>query len=137
MVAEAISWSRTPWHDRARVKGAGVDCAQYPIAVFHAVGLIPDIRPVYDRQWALHNDRELYIEWILEMGAVEITRGTVQRGDLGVWKYGKAHSHGAIILDPPIVIHALNGVGVVMEDMDRKEELKTRSSRFFTFWGPK
>jgi hypothetical protein len=47
VIAEARSWIGTPFHDRARVKGAGVDCLQLLIASYHAAGLLPDLRPDY------------------------------------------------------------------------------------------
>lgn len=41
------SWRRTPFHDRARVKGAGVDCVNFVVAVYDETGfnhrlIVPD-----------------------------------------------------------------------------------------------
>lgn len=134
VVAEAMTWERTPWHHRARVKGAGVDCAQFPAAVYEAVGLIPHIDPEYQMQWALHHREELFIEWVLKCGAVEIQRHQVDRGDLGLWKYGRTFSHGGIFVSKEQIIHAVTNGGVSLDEIDRREDLRTYERRFFTMW---
>ena len=40
LVDAARSWLNTPYHHKARVKGAGVDCAQLLIGVYTDAGLI-------------------------------------------------------------------------------------------------
>lgn len=42
VVAEAKTWIGTGFHHEARIKGAGVDCAQLLIAVFSACGFVPE-----------------------------------------------------------------------------------------------
>lgn len=135
IVAEALTWEGTPYHHRARVKGVGVDCAQYPAAVYHAVGLVPDLRPQYDSEWFLHRDEELYLEWV-RPHAREISREELAPGDFVIWKFGRTFSHGAIVIEPPVVIHAvMAGRAVIRADMDRDEELRTRPALFFTLFG--
>lgn len=134
VVAEAMTWLTTPWMHAARVKGAGVDCAQLPAAVYAATGVIPAIEPTYAEQWGLHRDRELYVEWVLRFGR-EIGRADLGPGDLVLWKYGRTFSHGAIVVDPPTVIHAWRMArGVTLDNMDQHEELRTRPARFFSLW---
>lgn len=145
VVAEAMSWLRTPYHHRARVKGAGVDCAQFPIAVYGAAGEIPDVRPDYPIQWHLHRDAERYLEHVERFarlisekarGADEPivgTRPTV--GDFAVWRFGRTFSHGAIVLnDEGDVIHAHVGRAVEIGNMFRDEELRVRPVRFYSVW---
>lgn len=63
IVEEARSWLGTPYHHHAMVKGAGVDCAMLLVAVYGAVGLLPegfDPRP-YPQDWHLHRDCERYL----------------------------------------------------------------------------
>jgi cell wall-associated NlpC family hydrolase len=137
LVAEALSWEATPYHERARIKGVGVDCAQFPAAVYEAVGLIPHIEPDYCAQWMLHRDEERFLAWVLPH-AREIGRELLGPGDFGIWKFGRTFSHGAIVIDPPVVIHAvIRGGGVIRGDMDRDIELATRAARFFTLFGGK
>lgn len=138
VVAEARTWLRTPYHPGAQVKGAGVDCAHLPLAVYVAVGVIPptDVGE-YPTDWHLHRDDERYLGWVQRF-AREISRADIQPGDFGLWRYGRAYSHGAIIIDPPVIIHACREAQIVtLENMDLKEDLKPggRPARFFSAWG--
>jgi len=135
VVAEAISWELTPYHHRARVKGVGVDCAQFPAAVYEAVGLIPRVAPEYSPQWMLHRDEEQFLGWVRRF-AREIDRADVGPGDFAIWKYGRCFSHGAIVIDLPEIIHAvILGGGVVRGNADRDQELCSRPVKFFTLFG--
>ena len=132
IVAEAISWERTPYHPHARVKGVGVDCAMLPALVFEATGHCPEVNPEYSEQWMNHRDEELYLAEIRKW-AREIDREQLGSGDLVVWKFGRVYSHSAIVIDPPIVIHAvIQGGAVIRADMDRDAELVSRPRRYFT-----
>jgi len=139
VIREAQSWLLTPYHHQARLKGVGVDCAQLPIAVYSAAGLIEAPNPAYVRDWHMHRGEELFIAWVLQY-AREIERSAIQPGDLGVWKYGRTHSHGAIVLPNDQVIHAVLPRGVEYGNLVRDEDLRPeveggRSARFFTLWG--
>lgn len=134
VAAEARTWLRTPYHHRGRIKGVGVDCALFPASVYEAVGLIDHVDPAYVQDWHLHRNRDLFVEWVLRVGAREIPRDAVGMGDLGVWRWGRAFSHGAIVLTPPQVIHSYVEVGVTLDDMNSHEELRRREARFFSFW---
>lgn len=131
---EALTWLRTPYHHHGRVKGAGVDCGQLLAAVYETAGLISHIEPRYVQDWHLHRDRNLFLEFIVDAGAREIDREEIGMGDLGVWKWGRAYSHGAIVLSPPQVIHSYVEVGVTIDDITSHEELRRREARFFSFW---
>jgi cell wall-associated NlpC family hydrolase len=134
IVAEALSWERTPYHELARIKGVGVDCAQFPAAVYEAVGLIPHVAPAYTPQWMLHRDEEQFLGWV-RLYAREIGREDIGPGDFAIWKYGRCYSHGAIVLEAPQVIHAvILGGGVCRADMDRDVELASRAVKFFTLF---
>ena len=135
IVREALSWERTPYHPLARIKGIGVDCAQFPAAVYETVGLIPHIAPSYSPQWMLHRDEEHYLGWVRRF-AREIARDALAPGDFAIWKFGRCYSHGAIVIDPPDVIHAvIVGGGVIRANIDRDEDLRARPARYFTLFG--
>lgn len=135
VVAEALSWENTKYHHRARVKGVGVDCAQFPAAVYEAVGLIPHLDPDYSPQWMMHRDEEQFLGWVSRF-AREIEREEVGPGDFAIWRFGRCYSHGAVVLDPPEVIHAvILGGGVVRGNMDRDSDLASRPVKFFTLFG--
>ncbi|BCA57676.1 hydrolase [Sphingomonas sp. HMP6] len=134
VVTEALSWELTPYHERARIKGVGVDCAQFPAAVYEAAGMIPHIEPDYNPQWMLHRDEEQYLGWVRTY-AREIERAAVGPGDFAIWKFGRCFSHGAIVIALPEVIHAvIAGNGVLRGNADRDEELRSRAVKFFTLF---
>lgn len=133
VVEEAKTWLRTPYRHYARFKGFGADCAQMPIAVYSACGIIPDVDPSYTKQWHLNRGEELYLEWVRQF-AVEIPEDQLGPGDFMVWRWGRTYSHGGIVLTPPKIIHAYVGIGVTIDDYSRHEELKHRPRLAFTVW---
>lgn len=136
VVAEALSWKGTPWHHMARLKGVGVDCAQFPAAVYEAAGLIAHVEPDYPQQWMMHRERELFVEWVEKVGGREIERAAILPGDLGLWKFGRTFSHGGIFISQEQIIHAMVRAGVQVDEVDRHVDLLNREGRFFTLWGP-
>lgn len=136
IVAEAKTWLRTPFRDCARVKGAGIDCAQFIAAVYERVlGRSIDIDP-YSPQWHLHKDRELYVEGLLAHGCREIEGPEVLPGDIVLYHQGRCYSHGAIVITwPTQIIHAVKLMGgVVYSDTLRDKFLTNRRRRFFSFF---
>jgi cell wall-associated NlpC family hydrolase len=135
VLQEALSWLGTPYHHAARVKGAGVDCGQFPSAVFTSQGVVKPFRiPVYPPDWCKHRDDERYLNIVLSMGH-EIP-GPPLPGDMAVWRWGRAYSHGAIVLEwPRIIIHAYVGLGVTLADAAADQNLAGRPVRFFSPWG--
>ena len=134
IVAEALSWLGTPYAHRQRLKGVGVDCAQLPLAVYAAAGLIGQAEVgAYASQWHLHRSEELYLAHVQALGGREIARAAAQPGDLALWRYGRTFSHGAILVGPGgRVVHAVQGLGVVLADLDADEDLRRRPVRLFT-----
>ena len=139
VVAEAESWHRTPYHDCQRLKGAGVDCAQYPAAVYHGVGLIAEV-PLfhYSPQWHINQREELYLQ-VVRSYATEIS-GPPLPGDFVIYKVGHCHAHGAIVIAWPRIIHAVKGRGVVFGDglnePFAKQLLRDRDPLFFSLFTP-
>jgi NlpC/P60 family putative phage cell wall peptidase len=135
VVNEAMSWISTPYHHRACLKGVGVDCAQLPIGVWSSVGLIEKFDTGdYPADWHLHRQEERYAG-IVQRFAAEITAEEAQPADLILFRFGRAYSHGAIIVEPGIVVHAVRQDGcVTLGDLDRDAQLIGRPRRFFSFW---
>jgi cell wall-associated NlpC family hydrolase len=155
LVAEARVWLRTPYHHMGRVKGAGVDCATLLAEVYASAGVIPSFDlPFYPPDWHLHRDAERYLGFVREH-AMEIfprvaqASGEVSRepscevkpADIALWRFGRCFSHGAIVIDWPLVIHAYSGRGCVLEDVETatwlaylgdKRRAQRRPVRFFT-----
>lgn len=136
VIAEAQTWLGTPYHHCADVKGAGVDCAMILVRVYAACGLVPhefDPRP-YSPQWHLHRGVELYQQWIAAAGAIET--GAPRPGDVGLWKFGRAYSHAAILVTPmnagAQIIHALRDAGKVVQTSAHEQPLTTRECKWFS-----
>ena len=135
VVAEARRWLGTPYHHHARIKGVGADCAQLPLAVYAAVGIIPETDVgAYSEQWHHHRSAELYIGWLARFAA-EIDPARSGPGDFLIWRFGRTFSHGAIVIEPPMVIHASAGDEcVAIADITRDADLPGREMRCFSPW---
>lgn len=108
IVAEAHTWRKTPYVHLAAVKGAGVDCAMLLVEVYRQpLGPVPldyDPRP-YSPDWYLHQSEERYL---LGMGefARQIELADAKPADILMYRFGRTVSHGAIIVDDELMIHA-------------------------------
>ena len=138
VVAEAKTWLGTPYHHRGKVKGVGVDCAQLVLCVYACAGLVQDFDTgAYPPDWHLHREEERYMG-IIRTLAVEIPRSALLPGDVILYRFGRAFSHGALVIDLPQLVHASRRDGaVVMTDEDRDVELIGRHTVCFSFWGPR
>jgi cell wall-associated NlpC family hydrolase len=117
IVAQARTWLGTPYHHHGRVKGVGVDCAQILIAVFAAAGVIDEFDPgAYPRDWHLSHCEEIYARWLDKFGERVQTPAP---GDVALYKFGRAHSHGGIVT-PEGVIHSYIGRGVTLTRADEE-----------------
>lgn len=138
VVAEARSWLGTPYHHMGRLKGVGVDCAMLPAEVYAACGLIP-AQPVefYPMDWNLHRGAERYLEHVLRH-AVEVAEPST--GDLVLWRYGRCLAHGAIVIDWPLIIHAVVHSGVVLDDGEapalrrERRDGRPRERHVYSLW---
>lgn len=135
VVAEARSWLKTPYHHRARVKGAGVDCAQILIAIFAAVGLLEAFDPgEYPMDWMLHRSEDRFRDLVRAHGD-QIELEHVQPGDVALYHVGRCFAHGAVVIDWPLVIHADSRVGSVTEAEGDQGWLAGRAVEFYRIRG--
>src|SRR5580765_4496677 len=100
IVEEAKTWMGTPFHNRAAVKGAGVECGWLIYGVMRDLNILPPgyTMPEYSIQFWMHRDDEVYIKGLLDAGFVEIAPGTIPLpGDVIVAKPLKFFTlfHGA------------------------------------------
>ena len=129
VIAEAESWLGTPFHHEARVKGAGVDCLMLLAEVYERAGIVGHVEvPHYPPDWHLHQSWERYLDGLLGY-AREVA--AAQPGDVALFKFGRAFSHGAIVTEWPWLIHAYWRAGVVCGDA-AQYPLKGRAVRFFS-----
>src|SRR5579859_1944813 len=131
IVRAARDWLGTPYHHHARVKGAGADCAMFPLAVYQECGVLPREYqpPEYSVQWHLHRSEELYLKEI-DKFVMEIP-GPPQPADFVVFQFGRTYSHGGIVVDWPLIIHSYIPHGVLLSNALRDGELLGRKHRFF------
>jgi cell wall-associated NlpC family hydrolase len=131
VVDEARSWLRTPYVHMGRRKGAGVDCATLLCEVFERAGVVPHVElEWYPPDWYLHRDEERYLVMVGRYAA-RVLNGRPMPGDIALYKYGRCVSHGAIVLDWPLVVHAWRAAGKVVLADAAKAPL---SARFHSLW---
>lgn len=135
IVADTLSWLRTPYHHEGAVKAAGVDCAMLLVCVFRGRGRVPadlDPRP-YPMQWHLHRGEERYLGWLEAFGR---RVDTPQPGDVGVWQFGRTFSHGGIVVSVRgadiEIVHALKDAREVTVQLASSEPLAGRPVRWYT-----
>jgi hypothetical protein len=103
----------------------------FPLTVFQECGVLPlDYRPPeYSVQWHLHRSEELYLKEIDKF--VNEIAGPPAPADFVVFRFGRTYSHGAIVIDWPIVIHSYIPHGVLLGNALCDGELLGRQHRFF------
>ncbi len=130
LVAEAMTWRGTRYHDCARVKGAGADCLTFLAGVFENAGLVPKIDiPYYPPDWHLHRAEERYMTGLLQYCVESDPASAIALeplpGDVLLYKVGRCFSHGALVVAYPQIIHAVKNIGVVLGDAQRDGRLTT------------
>lgn len=147
IVEEAKSWIGTPYHDHSGIKGAGVDCAFFPLRVYQAVGKVPtDFEvPYYSpQQWLnspLQKDKlhlkfedRTFLDIVLRFAKQEIFQeNQVQPGDFVIWRVAASWTHGGIVVSwPDYVLHPIKGRGVIGSHGTKEGFLVGRPHRFFS-----
>lgn len=147
VVAEVRSWIGTPYHHMACVKGAGVDCGQIIKATYEATGMIePFILEKYAHDWHFHRDEEAYL------GSLTLYCDLISEGDLTLderaedpdfrplpgdvimFKIGRTYSHGCMVTEWPLVVHANHGSDCVEEIVALGSVMARRPSRVYSVW---
>ena len=133
IVAEARRWLATPYHPAADVLGVGVDCAMLLVRVFVDLGLTPpfDPRP-YPPDWHLHRTEQKFLGWIEQYGRKIGDDESPQLGDVALFRFGRALSHGGIVCDitpEAYMIHANQDAGLV-----ERAEVRRWADRLAGYW---
>ncbi len=133
IIREARSWLGTPFHHQARVKGAGVDCANLLIAVYCGLGLaeLPKVDP-YSQDWHLHQDEPRFLNMLMQY--CEKVEDPLP-SDIAMFQYGRQAAHGAIVIDANTVIHAWRDAGQVVETQILLSPLEKRLVGFYRLKG--
>jgi cell wall-associated NlpC family hydrolase len=141
VIRAAKSWVPTPYHHHARIKHAGVDCAMFPLAVYQECGVLPAEfePPDYSMQWHLHRSDELYLQALGPVmreitGLANVVSGRPWKpnpADFVIFKFGRTFSHGAIVVEWPLIIHSYIPHGVQLGNALQDGELIGREMKFF------
>ena len=146
VVAEARLWTGTPYHHRASVRGAGVDCALLILEAFAGAGIEErfDVGQ-YNHDWHLHRGEERYLEVIERyMARIEVDETPLKfrvpplelkPADVIVFRVGRTFSHGAIVTKWPFIIHAYYPSRIVEEVDIRGTPMAERPVRVYSYWG--
>jgi len=133
IIDEARKWLGTKWHHEARKLGAGVDCGMLLLEVFEAVGILPHIEPAhYARDFMLHRNEEWFLE-LVQKYADEIFETPLIAGDVILYRNGRSYSHGAIVIDWPLIIHASATEGIVCYGNAALTPLSQKKQRYFRY----
>lgn len=127
IVAEALSWIGTPFHDCCGVKGEGVDCVHLLKAVAVAAGIVEDFDiDAYKPQWFMHRDEPRFLAGMSRY-CRRVEEGLA--GDFEMFNFGRHAAHGAILIDSESMVHAYMPAGRVILDWRR-----SLSSRHDSYW---
>jgi cell wall-associated NlpC family hydrolase len=133
IVEEAQKWVGTPFHHEARLRGVGVDCGNLLAAVFEAVGLLQPMKiEHYPPDFMLHRSEEWYLSVVTEFAAeVDIARSLPMPGDVALFRFGRVYSHGGIVVNWPLIIHASAQDRIVGWGRADQNPLKSKPMKVF------
>lgn len=133
IVEEAKTWLGTKFHHEARLKGVGVDCGNLLAAVFEAVGLLEPMKiEHYPPDFMLHRSEEWYLQRVTEHAAeVDYGRSLPMPGDVALFRFGRVYSHGGIVVDWPLIIHASAQDRIVAWGRTDQDPLKSKRMKVF------
>jgi cell wall-associated NlpC family hydrolase len=131
VIAEAMTWLGTPYHLMGDVKRVGVDCGQLLNMVYSTVGLTPRYEAGhYPSDWHFHRSEERYLQAVEKFA---VPTDNPRAGDIAVFQFGRCVSHGAIVVDWPLLIHSHLGQGCVYVDVN-DSQLKGRLVGTYTLF---
>jgi cell wall-associated NlpC family hydrolase len=129
VLAEAKLWLDTPFHHGARLKSIGTDCGQLLLGVYENAGIIPHVEtPFYSPDFFFHNS-DPWFENIVREFCQEIDGPGP--ADVCLFKFGRVYSHGTIVVDWPLVIHAFHSIGRVAFGSALLKPCHGREHKFF------
>ena len=134
VIQAAKSWCGTPFHHGAAIKGkrGGVDCGRLLAEVYREACVLSEIGiPHFAHDFFLHERTERYLD-LVRQHMTEVTKP--QAGDLVLFLFGHVYSHGGIVVEWPLIIHA-NGASahpqVEIGDVNQPPLLR-RLAKFFS-----
>jgi cell wall-associated NlpC family hydrolase len=129
IIAEANSWVGTPYHHHGRLKGVGVDCAMLLAEIFERSGIVPHVDPgVYPPQFGMHRSEERFIGFVEQYG-LEVDSPVA--GGVVLFRYGRCFSHGGVIVENGLFVHAVLKAGMVLKSGLNEPEYLRHDRKFY------
>lgn len=117
VIASARSWTGTPYHDQASVKGVGCDCLGLLRGVWRElIGPEEWVLPAYSRDWGEVGAREQLLDAGLRYCRRE-QPGPPRPGAILLFRMraGAPAKHAGILVEPGAFVHARERLGVIEE----------------------
>lgn len=88
----------------------------------------------------MHRGDERYLAGLSEY--MREIAGPPKPGDVAMWKFGRCFSHAAIVIEWPVIVHAVIDIGVMLDDAEKNAKLthigekdnSPRPLKFFSYW---
>lgn len=147
IVESVRSWLGTPYHHRARLKGVGVDCGQLVIAAHVEAGMVDNFDTgFYTSDWHIHRDEDKYIAFVeayldrIDDSELSLTdrlkvdaNVTFDPGTVLVFRLGRTYSHGGIVTQWPMFVHAYQPSAIVEEVDILNTPMSRRPMRAYSY----
>ncbi len=134
VIAHAMTWLNTPFHWGARVKGAGVDCAQFISDVYESCGICKvNEWGRFSNDWHMNTGIEHYKLRVLRHASALPVGSTGKPGDIILVRVGRVFGHSGIVVDWPKVIHVHPTKGVRI-DIATSHPALCGTAEFFDPW---
>ena len=131
VIEEAKTWLRTPFHHHAAIKGVGVDCAHLLRAVYVAAGAVEHFEiQEYPADWFMHKHEEIFAGYMDACGA-RLVDEKPKPADVVLYRFGHCFSHGAIVVEWPLIIHAYFRAGMVCYATGDAEDIGRQPRRVY------
>lgn len=142
VIAEALTWEKTPYLHGECIKGVAISCASFIVESFNrAIGTHLTVEQ-YPEQWYLNEKVQRYLNSLRAQGFVEIPRKETRAGDLIISRpYCEIYSHGGILLAPEHPV-SVSGIHCSKKGVQRVHNLYStyyfghcRNTHMFFRWG--
>lgn len=133
VATEALKWIGTPFYPHCCKLGVGVDCINFGLAVYKAVGIMPkDFRlPEYRITGGDHLHTSAIIDWLAESKCF-LSEQMPTTGSLITMNFGRVAHHIAVMVGPMEFVHAIRTHGVVRRTLQDS----TWASKLNGSWKP-
>ncbi|MCK5605699.1 C40 family peptidase [Candidatus Pacearchaeota archaeon] len=137
-----LSWVGTPYRHATAVRGRGADCALFLAACLKELGVIENYsKKFYSKDWHIHGKEQVFLRhWKEHVKAlrpglsVEKITGEHKFGDWLIFIISKKEvaNHSAVYLGDGKIIHAVEKIGVKIDELNSWKRHLWKSYRLYT-----